>query len=356
MTTGRKPLSAWRSSKISPVRHRWIFGPIVFCETPAATSPKEDSVSSVLPKVSLSDGRSEVGTATVLHTFADDEDDLPQMTMFCKVEEWANGHESVTGFQRWLRRWVVAVLVGFKVGEILATKKASALRGRTLLDQLVSVGPASLLVASLTACFAGGVFTIQVAREFITFKVSRAIGAVMGLALVRELIPVLTAVIVAGRVGSAFAAEIGTMSVSEQVDALIMLRTDPLEYLVLPRVVATCVMLPILSLVCLLTGLATCVAISYNFYNIDPYTILYNARRALTLVDLTYMLIKAVVFGAMISVIGCSWGLTTTGGAKGVGTSTTSSVVTSLMSIFLGNFVLSGLMFNGLGSALKNIL
>jgi len=261
--------------------------------------------------------------------------------------------ETSRGIGRWFRRYVIAVLTGIKLPRVMLR---DGVNGRITMDQLAAVGPSSLLVAGLTAVFAGAVFTIQVAREFISFKVSRAIGAVMGLALCRELIPVLTAVIVAGRIGSAFAAEIGTMQVSEQIDALIMLRTDPLVYLVAPRVIATCVMLPILSVMCLVISLATCIVVGKSLYGLDPYTLLFNARRALDLLDLLYMSIKAFVFGGMISIVGCSWGLTTHGGAKGVGISTTAAVVTSLMSVFMGNFVMSWFMFKGIGSALKNIL
>eukprot|EP00741_Cyanophora_paradoxa_P025750 tig00000391_g24848.t1 len=278
------------------------------------------------------------------------------MTPMQRLDSWVAEHEHRSGFGKWLRRWVASVLIGARAGAILVRRRFRV-HPRNLMEQLAAVGPESLLVSVLTAMFTGGVFTIQVAREFIAFKVQRAIGAVIGLALARELTPVLTAVIVAGRVGSAFAAEIGTMQVSEQIDALVVLRTDPLEYLVVPRLVATCLMLPSLSVLGLLVGLWTCTFIAGALYHIDAYTVLFTCRRALSLMDLAYMLVKSTVFGAVVAAVGCGWGLTTTGGAKGVGVSTTASVVTSLMSIFVWNFLLSWLMFGGsLGSALKNIL
>ena len=124
------------------------------------------------------------------------------------------------------------------------------------IEQMSFVGPASLGIALITAAFVGMVFTIQVAREFIYFGATTAVGGVLSIALTRELAPVLTAVVLAGRVGSAFAAEIGTMKVTEQIDALYILKTDPVDYLVIPRVLACCVMLPVLTIASLLIGMA----------------------------------------------------------------------------------------------------
>ncbi|BAY96362.1 hypothetical protein NIES37_02940 [Tolypothrix tenuis PCC 7101] len=217
---------------------------------------------------------------------------------------------------------------------------------------MAAVGPDSLFIALLTAIFVGAVFTIQVAREFINFGAGNFVGGVLAVALTRELSPVLTAVILAGRVGSAFAAEIGTMRVTEQIDALLMLRTDPIDYLVIPRVLACCIMLPILTLLSLVTGLLGGMLIATNLYGIADTVFLDSARNLLGLWDILSAMIKAFCFGILIAVIGCSWGLTTTGGAKGVGQSTTTAVVTALLIIFVSNFFLSWLMFQGPGSAL----
>jgi phospholipid/cholesterol/gamma-HCH transport system permease protein len=216
---------------------------------------------------------------------------------------------------------------------------------------MAAVGPESLLIALLTAAFVGMVFTIQVAREFINFGATTAVGGVLALALARELAPVLTAVVLAGRVGSAFAAEIGTMQVTEQIDALYMLKTDPLDYLVIPRVIACCSMLPILTLLAFMTGMAGGVLIASSLYGISQTVFLDSARNFLTIWDLISSAIKGMVFGLLVAVIGCSWGLTTTGGAKGVGQSTTTAVVTSLLAIFVFNFFLSWIMFQGPGDA-----
>jgi phospholipid/cholesterol/gamma-HCH transport system permease protein len=152
-------------------------------------------------------------------------------------------------------------------------------------------------------------------------------------------------------VGSAFAAEIGTMRVTEQIDALYMLKTDPIDYLVIPRVIACCLMLPILTILAIILGMAGGVLIAESLYGISQDVFLDSARDFLTVWDLVSAALKAVVFGALIAIIGCSWGLTTTGGAKGVGQSTTTAVVTALLAIFITNFFLSWIMFQGTGSA-----
>lgn len=243
---------------------------------------------------------------------------------------------------------LAAILLG---GQVLVHLLQAKIHRRNTLDQMASVGPESLLISLITAAFVGAVFTIQVAREFIEFGAGNAVGGVLALALTRELAPVLTAVVLAGRVGSAFAAEIGTMRVTEQIDALYMLRTDPIDYLVIPRVVACCVMLPVLTLLSLVTGMIGGLLIVTNVYNLSQTVFLDSARNFLGVWDIYTAAIKAVCFGALIAIIGCSWGLTTTGGAKGVGQSTTAAVVTALLAIFMSNFLLTALMYQGTGSA-----
>jgi phospholipid/cholesterol/gamma-HCH transport system permease protein len=253
-----------------------------------------------------------------------------------------------SGLGLWGQRLLSAVLLG---GQVLFHLLRGKIHRRNTIEQMAAVGPDSLLIALVTAIFVGAVFTIQVAREFIRFGAGSTVGGVLALALTRELAPVLTAVILAGRVGSAFAAEIGTMRVTEQIDALYMLKTDPIDYLVTPRVIACCLMLPILTLMSLITGMIGGLLVATNLYNLSQTVFLDSARNFLSIWDLFSTLIKGACFGAMIAVIGCSWGLTTTGGAKGVGQSTTTAVVTALLSIFIVNFFLSWVMFQGLGSA-----
>ncbi|MEQ8971393.1 MAG: MlaE family lipid ABC transporter permease subunit [Coleofasciculus sp. C1-SOL-03] len=248
----------------------------------------------------------------------------------------------------WLQRLLAAILLG---GQVIVHLLGGKIYRRNTLEQMAVVGPDSLTIAMITATFIGAVFTIQVTREFINFGATTAIGGVLALALSRELAPVLTAVVIAGRVGSAFAAEIGTMRVTEQIDALYMLKTDPIDYLVIPRVIACILMLPLLTILSIILGMTGGVLIAVNLYNIPQSVFLDSARNFLGIWDLFTAMIKAAVFGMLIAVIGCSWGLTTSGGAKGVGQSTTTAVVTALLTIFIANFFLSWLMFQGTGSA-----
>lgn len=254
---------------------------------------------------------------------------------------------SQSGLGLWFQRLSAA---GLLAGQVFFHLLKSRIHRRNTLEQMNVVGPESLTISVVTAAFVGMVFTIQVAREFIFFGAGSYVGGVLSLALTRELAPVLTAVVVVGRVGSAFAAEIGTMRVTEQIDALYMLKTDPIDYLVIPRVLACSFMLPILTVISLVTGLSGGLLISKSLYGISYPMFLQSVQNFLDVWDLISAVLKSIVFGILIAVIGCSWGLTTTGGAKGVGQSTTTAVVTSLLAIFVANFFLSWLLFQGTGN------
>ncbi len=248
----------------------------------------------------------------------------------------------------WLQRLLAAIFLG---GQVLIHIISRPIHRRNTIEQMAAVGPQSLIISLVTALFVAMVFTIQVAREFINFGATNAIGGILALTLSRELAPVLTAVVIAGRVGSAFAAEIGTMRVTEQIDALQMLKSDPVDYLVIPRVIACALMLPLLNVLSFITGMMGGLLVTTTLYGISSSVFISSARNFLTIWDLASSLIKAVIFGILIAVVGSSWGLTTTGGAKGVGQSTTTAVVTSLLAIFVTNFFMSWLMFQGTGSA-----
>jgi len=254
------------------------------------------------------------------------------------------------GIFNWLSRAGSACLLG---GQTFVHILQGRFHYRNILEQMASVGPDSVLITIVTAIFVGAVFTIQVAREFLEFGAGALVGGVLSLSLLRELAPVLTGVLLAGRVGSAFAAEIGTMRVTEQIDALLMLKTDPVDYLVVPRVLACCMMAPVLTLIFAVTGTFGGLLVAIYFYDLTQVTFLQSVQEFLEPWDLTSAMIKAVVFGSIVAIIGSSWGLTTSGGAKGVGTSTTAAVVTALLAIFICNFFLSGFMFQGLGQAFR---
>ncbi|GBG59038.1 hypothetical protein CBR_g24384 [Chara braunii] len=263
---------------------------------------------------------------------------------------------------QWIENWkppsyLWRALAAFVVaGQVFVRILRGRVHVKNTLIQLEEVGPKSVGVSLLTASFVGMVFTIQFIREFARLGLTRSVGGVLALALARELSPVVTAIILAGRVGSAFAAELGTMQVSEQTDTLRVLRTDPVDYLVTPRVIACCIALPVLTLMCFSVAMGASVFLAEGVYNVSANIILDSAARGLQPWDIISTLIKCVVFGAIIAVVSCTWGATTTGGAKGVGESTTSAVVISLVCIFIADFVLSWCFFQGSGDALKAAL
>jgi phospholipid/cholesterol/gamma-HCH transport system permease protein len=248
---------------------------------------------------------------------------------------------------RWLRRLFAAILLG---GQVLFHILRFRFHYNNTLEQMRMVGPGSILITQLISATVGMVFTIQVAREFISIGAGSAVGSVLLLALSREFAPVLTAVVVAGRVGAAFTAEIGTMKVSEQIDALYVLRTDPVDYLVIPRTIACCTMVPILTLMAIVTGMTGGWLVATAIYGLSSKEFIESVQKSLSDWDLICATIKGVVFGGLIAIIGCNWGLTTKGGAKGVGESTTAAVVTSLLAIFVSNFFLSWFLFQGTGN------
>jgi phospholipid/cholesterol/gamma-HCH transport system permease protein len=250
----------------------------------------------------------------------------------------------------WFTRFKAALILGGQVVVHLFTRR---IHWRNTLEQFSAVGTESVVIAVVTSIFVSMVFSVQVTREFISFGASSTVGGVLAIALVRELAPVLTAVVLAGRVGSAFAAEIGTMRVTEQIDALRVLQTDPIDYLVIPRVIACTLMMPVLTLLAEVMGIMGGLLITTQVYGLTVELYITSAQRLLDSWDIISSLIKAAVFGLVIALIGTNWGLTTEGGAKGVGRSATTAVVTSLMAIFIFNFFMSFVMFQGQGQALQ---
>ncbi|GFP96826.1 protein trigalactosyldiacylglycerol 1 chloroplastic, partial [Phtheirospermum japonicum] len=241
-------------------------------------------------------------------------------------------------------------------GQVIIRTINGKIHWKNTLQQLERVGPKSVGVCLLTSAFVGMAFTIQFVREFTRLGLNRSIGGVLALAFSRELSPVVTSVVVAGRIGSAFAAELGTMQVSEQTDTLRVLGANPVDYLVTPRVLASCIALPILTLMCFTVGMASSALLADGVYGISINIILDSARRALKSWDIISAMIKSMVFGVIISVVSCAWGVTTLGGAKGVGESTTSAVVVSLVGVFIADFALSCCFFQGAGDSLKNCM
>lgn len=220
-----------------------------------------------------------------------------------------------------------------------------------LLNQIQIMGIGSLTIVLLTAFFIGMVFTFQVAKEFVALNTINLVGSVLTITFVRELSPVLTAIIVAGRIGSAFTAELATMKVTEQIDALYILNIDPIHYLIIPRLYACIFMLPLLNIFALATSISSSIFVGSILYSI-PVSVLLSSSN-ISLLDFSCSLLKATAFGFIIGIISCSWGLSTTGSSKNVGKSTTSSVVTILLIVFIVDFILSYFMFNTSHSVLQ---
>ncbi len=213
-----------------------------------------------------------------------------------------------------------------------------------LLQQLEEIGVRSLPVVSLTAAFGGLVFGLQTYIGFHRYigPGSESYGGpIISLGLSKELIPILVGLMVSGRVGSSMAAEIGTMKITEQIDALHSLGANPVRYLVVPRTLAAFFMLPCLTLYGDIIGIACGFFYNVAIMGVNRVVYLQNTLRYLELWDVASGLIKASVFGVVIAIIGCWQGLKTEGGAEGVGRATTRTVVLASISILILNFFLS---------------
>ncbi|MFH1361808.1 MAG: ABC transporter permease [bacterium] len=219
------------------------------------------------------------------------------------------------------------------------------LNWKLALEQMVKIGVESIPLALTTSIFVGMVFAVQIAGEFTKFGAGKFVGGVMAIAMARELGPAITGIVVAARVAAAIAAELGTMKVTEQIDALQALGTTPEKYLVLPRFVATTIMLPLLTVLTIITGFWGAYLVATYIVKINPVQFMDTAQNMLKTWDIWGGLIKTAVFGMMIAIIASYRGLHTKGGAKGVGEATTSSVVTTLISLFIVNYFLSILFF-----------
>lgn len=214
-----------------------------------------------------------------------------------------------------------------------------------LLRQMVKVGINSIPVVLLTTMFTGMVMALQTFTTLRRFNAESFVGSLVALSMVRELTPVLSGLIVAGRAGSAMGAEIGTMRVTEQIDALEVMATDPVHYLVVPRVWATTIMLPLLVLMGNFIGIFGGYLVAVVLMGANPVAYIDRTFQFMDLNDLFSGLVKAAVFGFLLAVIGCQQGFYTTGGAEGVGRSTTAAVVVASIAILISDFFLTRLLF-----------
>ncbi len=212
-------------------------------------------------------------------------------------------------------------------------------------EQMLFMGVNSLPLVIFTSVFTGAVSAVQAAYQFQNFIPMRYLGTAVGKAVIIELGPVLTALVVAGRVGASIAAELGTMKVTEQIDALETMALDPVRYLVVPRFMAGIIMLPVLTIVADLVAILGGLVVAVNFLNLSSYTFLNGVKLFFDLQDLFAGLIKSVSFGGIIAIIGCFQGFRTTGGAEGVGISTTRAVVLSSILILLTDYAIATIIF-----------
>jgi phospholipid/cholesterol/gamma-HCH transport system permease protein len=215
-----------------------------------------------------------------------------------------------------------------------------------LLRQMVRVGFDSIPVVFVTTLFTGMVLALQTFNGFARFHAQNLVGSVVALSLTRELAPVLTALMVTGRVGSAMAAELGTMRVTEQIDALTALGTEPVQYLIVPRVTASVVMMPLLVIMGDAVGIYGGYFVAVQLLGANPVAYLDNSFQFLHVKDdVVSGIIKAAVFGLVFSLIACIRGYNTTGGAEGVGRSTTRAVVAGSLAVLVVDFFLTKLLF-----------
>ncbi|MFQ5467934.1 MAG: MlaE family ABC transporter permease [Kiloniellaceae bacterium] len=212
-------------------------------------------------------------------------------------------------------------------------------------QQMVEIGYYSLPVVGLTAIFTGMVLALQSYTGFARFAAESAIPNVVVISITRELGPVLAGLMVAGRVGAAMAAEIGTMRVTEQIDALDTLATNPFKYLVAPRLIAGLTMLPLLVLVADIIGVFGGYVVSTYKLGFNPTTYLKNTIDFVETQDVVSGLVKASVFGFLITLMGCYHGYHSKGGAQGVGTATTNAVVSASILILSFNYFITELFF-----------
>ena len=216
---------------------------------------------------------------------------------------------------------------------------------RAILRQMVDIGYYSLPVVGLTAIFTGMVLALQSYTGFSRFEAESAVATIVVLSMTRELGPVLAGLMVAGRVGASMAAEIGTMRVTEQIDALTTLSTDPFKYLVWPRLIAGLLMLPLLVIVADIIGVFGGYIVGIYKLGFGPYEYISNTFEFLETEDVVSGLVKAAVFGFLVALMGCYQGYHSEGGAQGVGAATTKAVVSASILILTANYVVTEMFF-----------
>ena len=213
-----------------------------------------------------------------------------------------------------------------------------------LMNAIEFIGAGSLFIAGLVGMFTGMAFTLSTIVGFRQFSAEGMVGGVVALALARELAPVLAAVVVTARAGSTMASELGNMRVTEQIDAITTMGVSPIQYLVVPRLVATTLMLPLLALAFGLAGMGGAYIVAVGWQGIDPGLFWDKVHVFVSFKDIRMLVVKSVVFGLIISTICCKKGFHASGGARGVGEATAKAVVASIVAIFAADYVTTTIM------------
>ncbi|NOX96844.1 MAG: ABC transporter permease [Nitrospirae bacterium] len=226
-------------------------------------------------------------------------------------------------------------------GQTLQFGLTARWKWKNIIEQMVNIGVGSLPVIMITGAFMGMVLALQSYYQLHKLAVETGIGALVGLSMARELGPVMTGIMLTARVGAAMAAELGTMKVTEQIDALQALATNPIQYLVVPRFLSCLILAPLLTVYTVFIGVTGGYLIGVKMMGINSAFYLSHTVSLVGPADIMTGLIKAVFFGMIIAIVSCYKGLTTTGGAEGVGKATTGAVVTSSILILIADFFLT---------------
>ena len=213
-----------------------------------------------------------------------------------------------------------------------------------LLIAIEFIGAGSMFIAGLVGMFTGMAFTVSTIVGFRQFSAEGMVGGVVALALARELAPVLAAVVVTARAGSTMASELGNMRVTEQIDAITTMGVSPVQYLVVPRVLATTIVLPLLALCFAIAGMFGAWVVAVLWQSIDPGIFFERIQTFVKWSDIRMLLVKAMLFGMIVSTICCKKGFFASGGARGVGEATAKAVVSSIVAIFAADYVVTTLM------------
>ncbi|MBU2262133.1 MAG: ABC transporter permease [Proteobacteria bacterium] len=228
---------------------------------------------------------------------------------------------------------------------VLAWMFRPPLKLRNIFKQMEFVGVKSIFVVVLTGTFTGMVMALQGYHGFRMFSAESLVGSTVALGMTRELGPVLTSLMVTARAGSAMAAELGTMRVTEQIDALYVMAVNPVKHLIVPRVIAGVLMVPLLTVVADFVGILGGYFVGVHILGINSGVFVKNITRLVELDDIYNGLVKAACFGLILSLIGCYKGFNTRGGAEGVGRATTEAVVLASISILISDYFLTAIMF-----------